>query len=342
MKTSFIKTILAVAAVSLLSVNVAIAGGHKGGGNGGGGGGNNGGNHSSGFKVSLGGGGGGGGGNKTISKSNNSSNGIARAIAIGAAINGLKNGNHNGNNGGQCHNNNGNCNNGGGYNGGGCNNGGGYGGDNYGQLNVDGNPNVGRAFEPFHSNYVVLPGDTFYEVSLKEYGLSANAKYIAQFNGMPQSAALTPGQILQLPSISASRRLSPSRAPIGESLQNSSTGSPVSNFTTSTGNVATTVSTATTTPAVEAPRPKVNVGTTLLVDGQSFGDQQGAARLRVGGAALKVEVVAWNGSSVKIRLPQLELDSSTNADIEVVRADGSLASKTGVELGSATEVASTR
>jgi hypothetical protein len=334
MKTSILRTIATVTAVSLLSASVAFAGG-KGG---------NGGNHGNGFKINFGGNGGGGngGGGNTIAKKNSTSSNIGRAIAIGAALNATRNLNNGNNGGGQCHNNNGNgngnCN--GNNNNGNCNDGG-Y--DNYDQLGGLNDPNAGQAYEPFHSNYVVLPGDSFYTISLKEYATSANAKYIARFNNLPQSAALRPGQIVKLPAISVTGRLTTSRSPVADQLSNNTTENAVSNFTngTTNGTTSSTTSTSTTTTA-EAPRPKVTVGSTLLVDGQSFGDKQGAARLRVGGAALKVEVVEWNGSSVKIRLPQLDLDSSTNADIEVVRADGTLASKTGVELGSGTEVALTK
>ena len=62
---------------------------------------------------------------------------------------------------------------------------------------------VGQAFEPFHSTYICQPGDSFYTVSLKEYGTSSNSRYIAQFNRMVESSALVPGQTLMLPSISA-------------------------------------------------------------------------------------------------------------------------------------------
>jgi hypothetical protein len=205
------------------------------------------------------------------------------------------------------------------------------------------NLNVGRAYEPFHSSYVVLPGDSFYEVALKEYGSSAPARFIAQFNNLPQNAALVLGQTLMLPSISSNGRLSMSRAPAAESLQGSQVGSPIANFSTTSGIVSNNFKTTTsTTPIVEAPRPKVTVGSTLLVDGQTFGDKQGAARLRVSGLSLPIEVLEWTTSSVKIHLPTVELTSATKADIEVVRADGSLASKTAVELGAATEVALTK
>jgi hypothetical protein len=273
---------------------------------------------------------GGNNGNQSSLKTSSSSNSnVSRIVSqgIGIALNngGNQNGNHNcGNNGNHNCNNNGGCNNGnnGGYNAGGCDGGN---GDVYSQ-----NQNIpGQAYEPFHSTYVVLPGDSFYTVSLKEYATSSNAKYIAQFNNLPQTAALTPGQILRLPSISATRQLSPSRAPAAESFQNTSNSSQITAHDSSS---------SASTAANEAPRPKVNVGSTLLVDGQTFGDKQGAARLRVGGAALKIEVLEWKTDAVKIRLPELALDSTANADIEVVRADGSLASKTGIELSTATEV----
>lgn len=305
MKTSILSLIATFAAAGLISVSPVAA---KNGGNG------NNGNRS----------------NSNVSRL--VTQGIGIALSNGSNHNG-NNGNHNGNH-GSC--NGGGYNNGGygngGYNNGTCNNGGVYNGGydgNGGIVNVENQTFPGKAYEPFHSTYVVLPGDSFYEISLKEYATSSNAKYIAQFNNLPQTAALTPGQVLRLPSISATRQLSPSRAPAAESLQNTSNSTQVTS--NESGSDASTA-------ANEAPRPKVNVGSTLLVDGQTFGDKQGAARLRVGGAALKIEVLEWKTDAVKIRLPELALDSTANADIEIVRADNSLASKTGIELSTATEV----
>jgi hypothetical protein len=292
MKTSVIKMIATLAAVSLLPASAALA---KNGSNGG----NNGNHSNNGFKIAF---------------SGNSQK--------------QSNGNYNKCHDNHCYTNYHNCNSGYCYNryyDNGC-----YYNGQYATNEIG----PGQAFEPFHSSYVVLPGDSFYTVSLKEYGTSANSKYIARFNNMPQTAALTLGQTLMLPSISVNGALSASRAPVAESIQGTTNGSPVANFAASNAAVVSQAA-----PAVEAPRPKVTVGSTLLVDGQSFGDKPGAARLRVGAAALKVEVIEWNGSSVKIRLPQLDLAGATNADIEVVRADGSLAAKTGVELGAPTEVA---
>ena len=121
------------------------------------------------------------------------------AFACGGGGNGGGHGGWNGGwNGGNNNRNNQTCNNNGGYN-----NGGGY--ENYGQ-----------AYEPFHSSYICQPGDSFYTVSLKEYGTSNNLKYIASYNRMATNAALVPGQRLMLPSISANGRLTASRAPAAE------------------------------------------------------------------------------------------------------------------------------
>ncbi|HEX5472601.1 MAG TPA: LysM domain-containing protein [Lacipirellulaceae bacterium] len=196
--------------------------------------------------------------------------------------------------------------------------------------------NVGQAFEPFHSTYTVLPGDTFDTVSLKEYGTSQNSRYIAQFNRLPVNAALVPGRTLMLPSISANGTLRASQVPA-----TGTTFPGTFNTTAANSNLSSTpfVAPATfTTPVslsktvVEQPRTKVVVGSSLLVDGQKFGDKTGVARLRISGFALPIDVIEWTNGGVKIHLPRAEVTSGTKADIEVVRADGSLASKTAVEL----------
>jgi hypothetical protein len=55
----------------------------------------------------------------------------------------------------------------------------------------------------------------------------------------------------------------------------------------------------------------------------------------VGGLSLPIEVLEWTNSSAKIRLPEVELTGAMKAEIEVLRADGSVASKSAVELTSA-------
>ena len=182
-----------------------------------------------------------------------------------------------------------------------------------------------QGLEPFHSFYICEPGDTFSRVALKEYRTSAAAKYIAQFNRLPLNATLVPGQRLLLPSVSPSGRLTQSRAPAPFNEVTSKATSGVSS------NLASSTKPADTKTAL----PKFSVGSTLLVDGLEFGEEKGVARLRVGGLSLPIDVVEWSNESTKIRLPELEVTSPTKADIEILRADGSLASTSAVELAPA-------
>jgi hypothetical protein len=78
--------------------------------------------------------------------------------------------------------------------------------------------------------------------------------------------------------------------------------------------------------------PSVAMGSILILDGQELGSQPGMVRMRIHGLALPTKVLDWNDSSAKIQLPQLDLSKSTQAEIEVMRADGSLASSSQINL----------
>jgi hypothetical protein len=221
---------------------------------------------------------------------------------------------------------------GGGYGGGGyggnrnngsCNNGGGY--------NNGGYNDYGQAFEPFHSSYIVQPGDTFYTVSLKEYGSSSAMNQIARFNRMSTNAALVLGQRLFLPSISANGRMTQSRAPAAEVLSNFA--SPA--LTTTPAIAAAPAAIAATvapTDATEPQRMSVPTGSTLQLDGESMGSDTGVVRLRISNVAIPVEVVEWSADSTKIRLPKLDVGAATKAELEVVRADGTVLSTNAIQL----------
>jgi hypothetical protein len=221
-----------------------------------------------------------------------------------------------------------------------------------------------RRFEPFHSNYVVLPGDSLPVISLKEYGTSANARSIALFNHIPETQALKLNQVLNLPSIDARGRLSQSHAPVADSLQQTPAASNPSGFPSAAGaptfpttgapgfpatsgsafapqfaGTATTAPAATTSSAVPPPLMRIAAGSTLLVDEQQFGAKAGSAQLRLGGVPMKVEVLEWTAAAVKVRLPQLQLAAATPADLLMIRADGTIASKTSIELIAAPSVA---
>jgi hypothetical protein len=200
----------------------------------------------------------------------------------------------------------------------------------------------GQAYEPFHCYYIVQPGDLLYTVSMKEYGTGAVANQIARFNRLPVNAQLFVGQRLMLPSVSANGVLSASRAPMpfvdgttptnyNNSTAKISQPKSIVNSNFANSNLAAKVTAAPTTPSL----PSVAVGSTLVLDGQVFGETQGSARLRVGGLSLPIEVLEWTNSSAKIRLPEVELTGAVKAEIEVLRSDGSMASKSAVELTAA-------
>lgn len=197
-----------------------------------------------------------------------------------------------------------------------------------GVYNQNGGVYGGQAYEPFHSTYIVLPGDSFYTVSLKEYGTSANSLKIAQFNRLPSNAALVPGQRLVLPSISATGQLSQSRSPAADGDT-----TPVQ-FSSTTGTAKFAPTQPTTT--VSEPLPAIAAGSLVTLDGQTFGNDKGTVRLNVGGTTLPVEIVEWTLNSTKVRLPLANVAAATKAELEVVRADGTLASKSAIELTPAT------
>lgn len=295
---------------------------------------------------------------------------------------------------------------------------------------------------PAHCFVIINPGDTWFTVSLREYGKPHLWKKIAIFNGLPLHAGLVPGMQLKLPVIHPGGVLLPSSAPapiaIGGPIpggpvasgpiglpngggipqqnfipQGAPTGAPQANFALQAGpqsapqgapqmgaqnllqgngpmmqnfggpnasqpngvpqgfgpqnmgpqnlgqpnmgqpngptlgqpNVdnsamtplAPVAPTATIrTVSTDRSLPSVAIGSILSLDGQSLGTDRGTVRLKVNGLALPIEVLKWSTTSVKIQLPQLELAGAINAEIEVLRADGSLASKSAVELTAAT------
>jgi hypothetical protein len=216
--------------------------------------------------------------------------------------------------------------------------------DGSGAPVTDQTANLGQAFDPFHSTYNVLPGDSFYTVSLKEYGTSANAAKVAQFNSLSADAALSPGQQLNLPAIAADGTLSQSDAPVAETLASTTTPSTPETSTAPASTVSSVPATpvSLSTPAAnneEVARTNVPAGSTLLVDGQNFGTKPGSARLRIGGGFLKIAVAQWTPKAVKVSLPKADQAGSTDADLEIVRADGSIASRTAVEVTSTEQVA---
>lgn len=264
-------------------------------------------------------------------------NGGAKIVRINGGNNGNNNGglnnggnNNQGNNGNnQSCGGNGNQNNGGVVN----NNGTTFPGtNNNGGGSVNGGQIFGRALEPVHSTYVADAFDNLFLVSHREYGTSDAQKFIAEFNNIAPEAQLAPGQRLLLPSISVDGKMTLSKRPPAENDTFGTTASTAAAKAAQTGSSSGAVSPTTpaTTPAADL--PKVASGSTLQLDGTEFGAAKGAARLHVGGLSLPVEIVDWTASVTKVKLPSLEVNGTTTAELEVVRADGTVASKSGIEL----------
>jgi hypothetical protein len=203
-----------------------------------------------------------------------------------------------------------------------CNANNAYGGSNGG--------NYGQTYEPFHSTYFVQPGDTFYEISLKEYGASAPTSYISKFNHLAPNAALVPGQQISLPSISGNGGLSASHSPraVNPNVTSNSRTTAAEKLTQS----PVLAPTSTVTVESEPDRASVPTGSVIKLDGQSLGDERGVVRLKISNVAMPIEVVEWTAESTKVRLPKLDVSGSMNAELEVVRADGTVAATNAISL----------
>lgn len=227
-------------------------------------------------------------------------------------------------------------------------------------------PIYDHCYYPPTSYCFVLPGECWYTLSHRIYGDRNLARHIAGFNGLSLGASLIPGQQLQLPVINQDGTLAASTAPApapiapqgqpfgaqGQAFgpqgaafgpQGPMTGSPLpTSAATMTPGMESAAPPAPAAPAApaanirvesaEASLPSVAIGSVLVLDSASLGSEPGSVRLRISGVSLPVEVLEWTGGSAKIRLPEMELSESLRAEIEVLRADGSLASRSAIRL----------
>jgi hypothetical protein len=247
-----------------------------------------------------------------------------------------------------------------------------------------------QCYHPEFRGCYVFPGDTWYSISKRVYGVEFLCKHIAAYNGLSMGSPLVPGQLLRLPVVNANGSLAVSNAPMPApfapqgapfaaqgslpgppSAMIGPQGSPMAPQGMPNGvnagapqglpngmNAASSAPQAPSIPPLEAtftaPKadaapnatpaasirsvteeptlPRVATGTTLTLDGKSLGPEKGIVRLQMGGLILPVEVIEWTETSVKIALPKMELSRPVKASLEVLRADGSLASKSEIEL----------
>jgi LysM domain len=181
-----------------------------------------------------------------------------------------------------------------------------------------------KCYRPAYSYCFVSPGDTWYTIAKRSYGTSNVWKHIATYNRLrPSNTVLFPGQKLRLPVVNANGTLAASNAPAPPAFVPRGTRlAPPAQASMQQGSPA----------ATGAGLPPVTIGSTLALDGASFGSERGVVRLQISGMALPVEVVEWSDSSVKIELPSMELTAAMKADLQVLRADGSRASSSAIQL----------
>lgn len=220
--------------------------------------------------------------------------------------------------------------------------GGGYGGYGYNKYNnynynhktvvvkkIYVEPCYDRCYYPNHCFTYVCPGDTWGDICFREYGARNVWRNICTYNGFRTGMPLVVGQKLMLPVINTDGSLAASSAPAGVPFAaQTQAAAPVENFQSS----APSAPSANVQLESEPSLPSVAVGSTLALDGQQFGSEQGAVRLRISGLSMAAEVIEWNATTLKVKLPELDLTAAMRADIEVFRADGSLASQSAIQL----------
>jgi len=208
-----------------------------------------------------------------------------------------------------------------------------------------------KCFYPLHRLCFVLPGDTWYTISQREYGNVNLCHYVASYNGLFMNSQLFVGQHIRLPEIHPHGVLRASSAPMPVPFipavapivtQNfvapAMSATPISpvisqNFAGPVANATQSTPLAGVGQATEsASIPSLAIGSVIMLDGQTLGSDQGIVRLRLAQMSLPVEVLEWTSTSAKVRLPQMELTGAMRAELEVLRADGSLASKLAVQL----------
>jgi hypothetical protein len=93
-------------------------------------------------------------------------------------------------------------------------------------------------------------------------------------------------------------------------------------------------------PAVQQQLPSILIGSIMSINGQQLGENRGVVRLIVNGSPVALEILEWTATEAKVRIPA-ELPAGLQAQIEILRADGSVVAKDAVQLAAAPKVAST-
>jgi hypothetical protein len=90
--------------------------------------------------------------------------------------------------------------------------------------------------------------------------------------------------------------------------------------------------------STDRPLPSILIGSLMTINGQQLGDNRGTVRLIVNGSPVALEIVEWSANGAKVRIPT-DLPAGIQAQIEILRADGSVVAKDPVQLAAGQKVA---
>jgi hypothetical protein len=82
----------------------------------------------------------------------------------------------------------------------------------------------------------------------------------------------------------------------------------------------------------DAEVPQVELGSTVRIEGEDFGDQPGAVYLKINELILKTKLLDWSGTFAAAELPELPIVEATAAIIIVLKADASVGKSMDLQL----------
>ena len=86
------------------------------------------------------------------------------------------------------------------------------------------------------------------------------------------------------------------------------------------------------------PLPSIMIGSLMTIGGQQLGDARGTVQLIVNNSPIQLEIVEWSANGAKVRIPG-NLPAGVQAQIEILRADGSVVAKDQVQLAAGQKMA---
>ena len=86
------------------------------------------------------------------------------------------------------------------------------------------------------------------------------------------------------------------------------------------------------------PLPSIVIGSLMSIGGQQLGNDRGMVHLTVNGATTMLEIVEWTATGAKVKIPA-NLPAGAQAELEIIRADGSIVTKDQVQLAAGQQLA---